>query len=134
MRDYCTHTDLILAGMWGGVSRVLPSITTLLSDFAYNPQTDSRIADQLFLGRVVWPMIKSSCLIHDSLYRNFSAKPFPPHSELPPGRHVGDNAFAFQQAVYSPAGGCVMGLSDLTPGGSDTHRMSSERYSQILPP
>jgi tetratricopeptide (TPR) repeat protein len=30
MRDWYTHTDLLLAGMWGGVGGILPPVTTLL--------------------------------------------------------------------------------------------------------
>ncbi len=91
MRDNCSHTDLMLAGMWGGVAGILPPLATLLKDYAYNPVTESRTADQLFLGRVVWPMVKESCLIHDRIYRVFNSRDFPPGSELPAGRHVGDN-------------------------------------------
>ena len=95
LRDHAAHTDLILAGLWGGVTRVLPPIARLASGFAYEPVTESRTADQLFLGRIVWPMIKGSCLIHDSLYRCFDARDFPADARLAPGRHVGDNDFAF---------------------------------------
>ncbi len=96
MRDNGSHTDLILAGMWGGVACFLPSLSTLLKDFSYNPATQNRTADQLYLGRVVWPLIKDCCLIHDSVYRNFGARDFPPGSELRQGRHVGDNDYAFR--------------------------------------
>lgn len=91
LRDNAAHTDLLLAGLWGGIARVLPPLPQLLSGFSYNPITDSRSADQLFLGRIVWPMIKSSCLIHDRVYRVFGARPFPPGAELPRERHVGAN-------------------------------------------
>ena len=32
MRDYFTHTDLLLAGMWGGVGGILPNIDTLFAN------------------------------------------------------------------------------------------------------
>ena len=91
MRDSPSHTDLILAGMWGGVAGILPPLARLLEGFSYNLITESRKADQVFLGRVVWPLVKGSCLIHDSLYRVFGAQDFPAGYELPPGRHVGQN-------------------------------------------
>ena len=97
LRDNPAHTDLILAGMWGGIAGLLPPIPQLVQGFAYNPITESRTADQLFLGRVVWPLIKEHCLIHDSVFRIFGAKDFPPGADLPPGRHVGDNDHAFGQ-------------------------------------
>jgi tetratricopeptide (TPR) repeat protein len=97
LRDNPAHTDLILAGMWGGVARQLPPVTQLVQGFAYNPITESRTADQLFLGRIVWPMIKNHCLIHDRVFRVFGAKDFPAGAALPPERHVGDNDAAFRQ-------------------------------------
>lgn len=95
MRDHSSHTDLILAGLWGGVAGALPPLAELLEGFHYNSVTGSRTADQLFLGQKVWPLIKNSCLIHDSLYRVFGAKHFPTGSDLPKGRNVGDNNEAF---------------------------------------
>jgi hypothetical protein len=94
MRDCASHADLILAGMWGGVAGVLPSLTKLLEGFSYSTLTESRIADQLFLGRIVWPLIKPSCLIHDRLYRVFGARDFPAGAELLAGHHVGENVSA----------------------------------------
>ncbi|HHJ16384.1 MAG TPA: hypothetical protein ENJ80_06770 [Gammaproteobacteria bacterium] len=97
MRDHGSHTALMLAGMWGGVARVLPPLSGLLEDFTFDPLTEGRTADQCFLERIVWPLIRKDCLIHDSIYRNFNARDFPPGSDLPAGRHVGDNDFAFRR-------------------------------------
>lgn len=94
MRDFPSHTDLLLAGMWGGVAGVLPRLATLLEGFGYDPRTESRTADQRFLGRRVWPLIRSSCLIHDRCYRCFGARPFPAGTDLPGLRHIGENDFA----------------------------------------
>ncbi len=99
MRDHGSHTATILAGMWGGVARSIPPLHRLLQGFSYDPVTESRIADQCFLGRIVWPIIKKSCLVHDSIYRNFDARGFPEGSELTPGRHVGDNDYVARQAT-----------------------------------
>jgi tetratricopeptide (TPR) repeat protein len=104
MRDHPAHTDLILAGMWGGHARVLPPLNALLRGFAYNPATESRNADQLFLGRIVWPRIRSHCLIHDSVYRNFGARDFPRGFDLPAPRHVGDNDSAARAQGASDSG------------------------------
>jgi tetratricopeptide (TPR) repeat protein len=104
LRDNAAHTDLILAGLWGGVARLLPQVAQLAQGFGYNPVTESRTADQLFLGRVVWPLVKHDCLIHDSVYRVFDARPFPAGADLPPGRHVGDNDWAFQSDGLTPRG------------------------------
>lgn len=96
MRDNPAHTDLMLAGMWGGVAGWLPPLPDMLAGFAYAPGTQARSADQLFLGARVWPRVRAHCLVHDRVFRCFSAQPFPAHAPLPPGRHVGDNAAAFR--------------------------------------
>lgn len=95
MRDHPAHTDLMLAGLWGGVQGRLPPLAELLQGFRYHTGTQARSADQVFLAERVWPRIRHDCLVHDSLYRVLGAVDFPAGSALPPGRHVGDNAAAF---------------------------------------
>ena len=97
MRDNGSHTALIMAGMWGGVAGRLPPLSRLLKTFVFDPATESRTADQCFLGRVVWPLIKKDCIIHDSIYRNFGARDFPPGPGIGRGRHVGDNDYVIRR-------------------------------------
>jgi len=87
MRDHPWHSDLILAGLWGGCSGMLPPIEPLILDL-YGDQGD-RWDDQAFLGEVIWPMIKPNCLIHDSQFGLFGGVPFPEGSELESPDHVG---------------------------------------------
>jgi tetratricopeptide (TPR) repeat protein len=104
MRDWHTHTDLILAGMWGGVGNILPSPAEL-----FRASTDWRVEndhiDQDILSDTVWPAIRHSCLIHDSVFTGtLGSIPFPPFGELPAGSHIGQNAFVhFNQAGKDPA-------------------------------
>lgn len=102
MRDHPAHTDLMLAGLWGGVRGRLPPLQALLHGFHYRTGTQSRSADQVFLAERVWPRIRHDCLVHDSVYRVLGAQVFPPGSALPPGRHVGDNAAAFPTPTSNP--------------------------------
>lgn len=88
MRDYFTHTALIMAGMWGGCCGILPPLANLRKAFRPRQLVTSQI-DQWFLGSMIWPLIKSSCFIHDSLFRVFGSVPFPEYGRLPPGKHVG---------------------------------------------
>lgn len=90
MRDYPTHTDLILAGLWGGVGGILPPLETLRTGFKTNLMP-TMTWDQFFLRQTVWPTVRQSVLIHDSLYRVFGAQTFPTIGALPPDRHVGEN-------------------------------------------
>lgn len=91
MRDWYTHTELILAGLWGGVGGRLP-IADLRRAFRVRAAPTMHL-DQWFLRQTVWPLIRDHALTHDSHHRVLGAVPFPEGSELPPGRHVGENAF-----------------------------------------
>jgi hypothetical protein len=92
MRDWYTHTDLILAGMWGGVGNVLPGPDGLMRAYTgWRMENDHM--DQDVLSEAVWPVIRRSCLIHDSIFTGcLGSVPFPPFGTLMPGHHVGQNA------------------------------------------
>lgn len=92
MRDWWTHTDLILAGMWGGVAGVLPDLQTLFSNYQSN-HAETPNWDQWFLRDKVWAYIRNSCLVHDRYFQSFQSQPFP--SEEPAGNyHVGQDEYA----------------------------------------
>lgn len=74
MRDHIMHTDLMLAGMWGGQAGILPPMAPLVEVAAR--AEDGRLGDQRFLGRVVWPLIEGCCLVHDSAHDGHGL-PFP---------------------------------------------------------
>ena len=90
MRDWFTHTDLILAGLWGGAGGVLPPLDTLRA--AFKP---FRVAtpnfDQDLLRMTVWPTARKSVLVHDGYFDCFDSRPFPATGRLPPGMHVGQD-------------------------------------------
>lgn len=90
MRDYFTHTDLLLAGMWGGTGGLLPDLAP-----HYGPFLQSGIktfnCDQRFLGDVVWPTIRKHVLVHDSWFRAAGSRPFPANAPSLRGGHVGQN-------------------------------------------
>jgi tetratricopeptide (TPR) repeat protein len=89
IRDWWTHTDLILAGMWGGVAGVLPNLSNLLA--AYRSQNiETPNVDQWFLRDRVWPFVRQSCLVHDRCFHPHGATPM-----AEPGgdgdRHIGQD-------------------------------------------
>ncbi|MDR3532684.1 MAG: hypothetical protein P4L90_19290 [Rhodopila sp.] len=93
MRDWYTHTDLLLAGMWGGVGGILPTPAALLRAYTFWRMETDHI-DQDVLSETVWPTIRGNVLIHDSIFVPcLGSVPFPPFGALPPGRHIGENAF-----------------------------------------
>ncbi len=93
MRDWYTHTDLLLAGMWGGVGGILPPPATLLRAYtAWRVENDH--VDQDLLTETVWPTVRHNVLIHDSIFQPcLGSVPFPPFGDLPVGHHIGQNAF-----------------------------------------
>ena len=92
MRDWWTHTDLILAGMWGGIAGLLPDMQTLFR--AYAPRVLTSNIDQLFLGEEIWPRIADRALVHDRWFASPRARPFPGPALRLPGGHVGQDEHA----------------------------------------
>lgn len=97
MRDWWTHTDLMLAGMWGGVSGVLPNLQMMMMDYK-PPFMETPNIDQWFLRDRVWQYVRGHCLVHDRCFMMPGSQPWPMTS--PPGNeHVGQDVFsAGQQA------------------------------------
>jgi GR25 family glycosyltransferase involved in LPS biosynthesis len=102
MRDWWTHTDPVLAGMWGGIAGVLPELTPLL--VAYRPPTlETPNVDQWFLRDRLWGALRSSALIHDRCFRSAGSQPWPDPD--PEGnRHVGqdESRSAWQRTWLQP--------------------------------
>ena len=93
MRDWYTHTDLLLAGMWGGVGGILPSPAALLRGYSFWRMENNHI-DQDLLTETIWPAVRRNVLIHDSIFQPcLGSVPFPPFGNLPDGHHIGQNAF-----------------------------------------
>ncbi len=107
MRDYFTHTELILAGLWGGCRGALMPLKPLMQAWLTQQKDVTRFADQKFLREIVWPTLRLSVLNHDGWFDFHNAKPFPSH---PPIRwrtesfHVGSNA-SFQAICGTSAKG-----------------------------
>ena len=87
MRDWWTHTDVMLAGMWGGVAGVLPDLRALQAGYQ-PPSVETANIDQWFLRDRVWPFVRQSCLVHDRCFGAPGSERFP--GPVPPGdAHVG---------------------------------------------
>lgn len=78
MRDWYSHTAIILAGMFGGVTTLFDNIEDMIKDFFKEPHTSRTHLDQDFLAKKIWPTIKNDVFIHDSYFKtNYSSKTFP---------------------------------------------------------
>lgn len=97
MRDFWTHTGLMFAGLWGGVRGALPPLAPQIAAFLAREATrdareyPERTLDQRFLREVVWPIVRQSVHVHDSIFRYGGAVDFPPYGRRASGRHVGQN-------------------------------------------
>ncbi len=87
IRDWWTHTDLVLAGLWGGVAGVLPDIWNKLVHYS-SGHMDTPNIDQWFLRDKLWPYIKQSCVMHDRCFKVPGSIPLP--GPVPSGQfHIG---------------------------------------------
>ncbi len=99
LRDWYTHTDPILAGLWDGIAGVFPDMGGTLDRFLVTQPMNTNW-DQFFLRDRVWPAIRDDCLVHDRCFGSHAARPFP--TPAPPGReHVGQNEFASDQVAQA---------------------------------
>ena len=69
MRDWYSHLDLMLAGLWGAHAPLLAHMKEWIEQYL---QTRSPLhpthADQIFLAEVIWPKIAPYCLTHDTIH------------------------------------------------------------------
>jgi hypothetical protein len=88
MRDWSSHTELMMAGLWGVVAGSLPPLNELVERFMRAPLKSQHFADQYFLRQYIWPYARTSLMQHDSAFQFMNAVPFPDGSR-PEGFHVG---------------------------------------------
>ncbi|AZC96437.1 tetratricopeptide repeat protein [Pseudomonas chlororaphis] len=88
MRDCGTHTELMLAGLWGVVAGALPPLEQLTQSFFSAGVESQHFADQYFLRQCVWPYARQSLLQHDSMFGFMQARTFP-GGPMPTDFHVG---------------------------------------------
>ena len=103
VRDWWTHTDLMLAGLWGGVAGVLPSIKIMMRLYQ-SPALETRNIDQWFLRDRVWPLVRHSVCVHDRLFSMPGAQPLP--GPLPPAgssEHIGQDEIAVNPEAQAKA-------------------------------
>jgi hypothetical protein len=77
MRDWASHTELILAGLWSAVAGSLPPLSQLMHRFMNVPLESRHFADQNFLRQYVWPYARASLMQHDSVFGFRGGVPFP---------------------------------------------------------
>ena len=94
MRDYFSHTELLLAGMWGGCGGIFKNVRQQMVQYiAQGQYLGARVVDQHFLRLHIWPTVKQSLLSHDPVFGFMDGQDFPPHEAQDLGLdfHVGCN-------------------------------------------
>jgi hypothetical protein len=94
MRDYFTHTELILAGMWGGCRGVFKGLREGMANYILQGKyLGDRVVDQHYLRAHIWPTVSQSLLSHDSVFGFMQGRDFPSHAPhgLGGNFHVGCN-------------------------------------------
>lgn len=94
MRDWWSHTDLVLAGMWGGVAGVLPPLQPLLEGYQSRTMETPNI-DQWFLRDCLWRYLRQSALVHDRCFAPAGVVPWPQPAPAD-NEHVGQDLFRAQ--------------------------------------
>ena len=93
MRDFPSHAELILAGMWGAQRGNLSGMgRAIMAHVKARASTlNARADDQMFLRDWVWPQMRGRVLQHDSQFEFAGAHPFPEGFDLPEGMHIGQD-------------------------------------------
>ena len=91
LRDAGTHTELMLAGLWGAVAGAVPNMRGKIETWLQKPLASRHFADQFFLREEVWKYAKQSLCGHDRIFGFYDAQDFPnaPQSFDDTQYHVG---------------------------------------------
>ncbi len=105
IHDWYSHTDLMLAGLWGVRGGLLAGIRSWIAAYVTaTPQYHPTHADQDFLAQWVWPRVKPFTLHHSGLYEVFNAR-WSPHWSIATVMEPTVTALgAWQMTVYQFGG------------------------------
>lgn len=121
MRDAPSHTELLLAGLWGCVGGGLPSMRKLVAGFLEKPLVSRHFADQYFLREWVWPYARESLMHHDSVFALPGSRPFP------------DGPRRDDFHVGSAEGATAIGMHAEFPDGTTVNWTLYEKQPQLRP-
>jgi tetratricopeptide (TPR) repeat protein len=69
VRDHVLHNELMIGCLWGGRTDCGIDIVALMHRY-FGAAPNARYGhDQFMLGRLLWPIIRERCLVHDKYYR-----------------------------------------------------------------
>lgn len=92
LRDAGSHTELVLAGLWGAAAGAVPDMRGKIQAYVAVGVSSRHFADQLFLREQIWPYIRQSLCAHDRLFGFMDALPLPEGEGFDDFRfHIGCN-------------------------------------------
>jgi tetratricopeptide (TPR) repeat protein len=69
VRDHVLHSELMIGCLWGGRTDCGIDIVALMRRY-FGVAPNARYGhDQFMLGRLLWPIIRGRCFVHDKYYR-----------------------------------------------------------------
>ena len=68
MRDHVLHNELMIGCLWAGRTDCGIDIVDLMRRYFTAGPTAKYGHDQRMLGRMLWPLIRGRCLVHDKYY------------------------------------------------------------------
>jgi hypothetical protein len=90
MKDAQPHKiETIMAGMWGVRGKVIKNIDSLISSWISFNDIKYKYTDQVFLKKIIWPLLKDSVINHGYNSPSGVSLPFPPHKKMKYGEYVG---------------------------------------------
>ena len=69
VRDHVLHNELMIGCLWAGRTDCGIDIVELMKRYFIHGPTAKYGHDQRMLGLMLWPLIRSRCLVHDKYYR-----------------------------------------------------------------
>lgn len=104
IRDSGSHTELILAGLWGAVGGAVPDMAGKLRAYFQQPLESVHFADQFFLRHHVWGYVRQSLMAHDRLFGFLDARAIPQPSDAFDFRnyHIGASETSFTVDIPCP--------------------------------
>jgi hypothetical protein len=93
MRDLPTHSELILAGMWGAVRGNIGEMRQRIEAHlgAQNRVLNNVTTDQVFLRNTIWPIVRQDVLVHDAHFEFGEPRRYREEFHLPRRYHIGQN-------------------------------------------
>lgn len=144
-RDWYSHLDLMLAGLWGAYAPFLAHLPQWIeAHLKTRAQLHPTHADQVFLAEVVWPRIAPYCLVNDTVHELPFATPIDsPRPAMSGGSALGGcdakqitvtlppPTSRYQVTIYDAQNNIIMRYQRQTIDGKDVFELPMQYHQRI---